>query len=57
MRAETAALLLPAESVTFVKPTVISCAFATPVRLTTYLRGSVLSIPLLLTAPVPLQLF
>ena len=56
MEAETLALLLPAESLTFVRRTVIVCAFATPVRCTMYLRASLLSIALLLTLPVPLEI-
>ena len=43
------ALLLPAGAATFVIVTVMVCAFATPVRLTTSLRASPVSIPLLLT--------
>ena len=40
----TAGLLLPAISVTFVRLTVIVCAFVTPVRFTMKFRASLLSI-------------
>jgi hypothetical protein len=51
--AETVLLLLPAESLTLVRLTVIRCALVTPVRSTTYSWGSEpISLPVIV--PVPL---